>query len=341
MAGGIDIYPFQDMDGLIRFGAQACVFIVGLYLANKLIIQPALRLHAERVRRTTGNAEFAKSQEERAYTLEHDYFTRLKLGAEEARRLRTEKIQLTEQEAARVVADAEKKASEIVTRAQSRIAEELSSARLKVASEVDSLVDIIRKRVGLACALIGFFLGNLFWPLAAHAAGPGGSSVWPESFWYGIFWPYFQLAVFVGAITYFARKPVQTFLGKKRDELRSKLAEAHQAVVLAERKVKSYEDKLRSLQVEVEDLKTQNLLDAKIESEKILADAKKLSQVILADAERMAHDAVAQARDEVRQELLTVALERFEKGLTQDNVVILHERLKKQALGALAGGEKS
>ena len=52
MSDSISIFPFENVQGTIRFGIQIAIFLVGLYVAHKLIVKPSLRLHAERKKRT-------------------------------------------------------------------------------------------------------------------------------------------------------------------------------------------------------------------------------------------------------------------------------------------------
>ena len=152
------------------------------------------------------------------------------------------------------------------------------------------------------------------------------------SFWYSVFWPYFQFVVYIAAIIYFARKPIANMLDKNRNDLRSKLSEAKEATVLAERKVKEYEAKIASLEVEIAKLKEQSLFDAKIERDKILTDAAKLSETILKDAERAARELITKSKEKIRQELFNLALSEVENSLTSEQLQTLDAKLKSETI---------
>src|SRR3989344_7895409 len=96
MSSSLNIYPFESTEGVVRFALQIAIFIIGLVLANKLIIKPALRLHNERIRRTSGSSDAAKQEMAHAQKLESDYFEGLKKGANEAKNIRLQEIKKTQ-----------------------------------------------------------------------------------------------------------------------------------------------------------------------------------------------------------------------------------------------------
>ena len=165
----------------------------------------------------------------------------------------------------------------------------------------------------------------------ALATSGGGET----SFWYGVFWPYFQFVIYIAALVFFARKPILAMLDKNRNELRSKLSEAKEATVLAERKVKEYEFQIASLEKEIAGLKEQSLFDAKIERDKIMSDAAKVSESILKDAERAAKELIARSKEEIRQELFNLALQEVEKSFTPEQLYTLDSKLKSETIDGI------
>lgn len=343
MSSSLNIYPFENTEGAIRFAIQIVIFLVGLFLANKLIIKPALRLHNERIKRTTGSSDEAKKISEHATQLEHEYFDSLKKGADEAKNLRALEIKNAQTNANKLISENQEKAAQFVQSVKNQLAVEMFEAKKQLPNQLSEIMQVIHKKVGLIC-LLALAFGSTFYTPSAHAQS---SSFWNlfqlntddgvliKSFWYSIFWPYFQFAVFVVAIVYFAKKPITNMLSSRRDDLRARLSEAHQAVALAERKVKEYEAKVASLNQAIEELKQQNLFDAKIESEKIILEAQKISESLMRDSSRAAQELITQNKEQIRQELFSMAIEEFKKGLTPDYLSTLSKKLKEDVIDGI------
>lgn len=155
------------------------------------------------------------------------------------------------------------------------------------------------------------------------------------SFWYSVFWPYFQFVVFVAFIIYFARKPINKSLESKRDEFRTKLSEAHEALTLAQRKIKKYEAQLESLTKDVEDIKKQHLQEATFEKEKILQEANSGAESILADAKRAAQELIMQSQQELKAEMFELALAEFKKQLTNERLSKIETTFQKEVAASI------
>jgi F0F1-type ATP synthase membrane subunit b/b' len=330
MSSSIDIYPFTDTEGLVRFGAQVVIFLVGLYLTHKLIIKPALRLHNERVKRTQGNNELAKKNLEKANNLEHEYFSRLKEGADEARRHRAEEISAANQIALKIVTDTQQKSNEYVKSIRDQLHKETHDAKLKLAPLLDEIIQSINSKLGLLVSL--FIFSSLFFFHSQSAFAATVDEPLIPSFWYSIFWPYFQFFVFIIAIFFFAKNPIKNILEQRRDDFRAKLSEAHEAVHLAERRLREYEEKVRSLESEINALNERNMEDAKLERDRIIAEANQTASIILKDSERIATELINTSKEEIKKELFSLALHEFEKRLNQENFLRLDTKLKKEVL---------
>jgi F0F1-type ATP synthase membrane subunit b/b' len=329
MAGSLDIYPFHDTEGAIRFGIQVAIFMIGVIVAQKYIITPAIKLHNERKRRTVGSAENSRLEVERARKLENDYLSSLKKGAEEARKLREQEINAAHKAANELILENQKKSEAFLNSVQKNLDLEISAAKSSLPSQVKELVDTIYKKIGIVILLL--VLGFGFKSESAMAA----SAVGEFSFWYSVFWPYFQFFLFLIALVFFAKKPILSLLEKNRSELRTRLSEAREAAVLAERKVKEYESKVAALENEVNELKERSLFDAKIERDKIMSEAVKLSESILKDAERSAKELIMRSKEELRQELFNLALNEVEKSLTPDDLHKLDLKLKLETIDGI------
>ncbi|WP_186646375.1 ATP synthase F0 subunit B [Fluviispira vulneris] len=328
MAGSLDIYPFHDTEGAVRFGIQVAIFLVGVVVAQKLIIGPAIRLHNERKKRTIGSFESSKNRNEKAIQLEHEYFLELKNGAEEAKNLRAQEIQAAQKLAQKMISENQRKATLHVNSIREKLSMEMIEAKSNMPNQINDLVSAIYKKIGLTILLV-MGASIAFFQKAASADVMDKTEI---DWLYGVFWPYFQFGVFVFALVYFAKKPITAMLEKRRDDFKAKLSEAKEAALLAERKIKEYESKIASLQNEINELKERNLFDAKIEREKILAEAAKVSEAILRDAERAAKELIHRSQEEIRQELFILALEEVEKRLSPEKLLSLDSKLKSETI---------
>ncbi|WP_397600770.1 hypothetical protein [Silvanigrella sp.] len=331
MAGSLDIYPFHDTEGAIRFGIQIGIFLVGVIVAQKLIIGPAIKLHNERKRRTIGATEASRLENDRAKKLEMEYLAQLKKGAEEAKNLRAQEISAAQKAANNLIAENQKKADAYLNEVRDHLSSEINQAKSNLPSQVKELVSTIYKKIGVALvlAIIGY-KGFIESSPALAASGTGETS-----FWYSVFWSYFQFVIYIGALVLFARKPIAAMLDKNRNELRARLSEAKEASILAERKVKEYEAQIASLEKEIAELKDQSLFDAKIERDKIMSDAAKVSESILKDAERAAKELITRSKEEIRQELFNLALHEVEKSLTPEQLHTLDSKLKSETIDGI------
>ena len=332
MSNSLDIYPFRDTDGLLRFGVQIVIFLIGIVLAQKLVIAPAMRLYEERKKRTSGNVGLAKQRSDYANQIEHEYFTNLREGVKEAQKLRQQKILVAQEAANKIIAENQAKASVHLSRLNIQLTSEMQETKLNLRNQVEGIVSEIYKKIGVTT------LGAL---LIASAVLYGKNATALDeklipSFWYSVFWPYFQFLCFLVAIVYFAKKPIANLLEKQREDLKTRLSEAREAVTLAERKVVEYENKLSTLQKEILELKTQHLEDAKLEEEHILIEARKYSESILRDAERVSRELIMRSREEIRKDLYAVAIEEVEKRLTPEKLSLLDMKLKKETIDVVA-----
>jgi F0F1-type ATP synthase membrane subunit b/b' len=329
MAGSLDIYPFHDTEGAIRFGIQIAIFLVGVVVAQKFIIAPAIKLHNERKRRTIGSNEASRLEIERAKKLEIEYLAQLKKGAEEAKILRTQEIRAAQLAANKLIFENQKKADLYLNEVHEKLSLEISNAKSSLPGQVSELVSTIYKKIGIA-VILAIFVSQL--QETPAFANPSGGEL---SFWYSIFWPYFQFVIFIFALIFFAKKPITNILNKNRNDLKIRLSEAKEAALIADRKIKEYEGKIASLEREVSELKEQSLFDAKIERNKIMSDAAKISESILKDAERAAKELITRSKEEIRQELFNLALNEVEKSLTPENLFALDMKLKSETIDGI------
>lgn len=156
-----------------------------------------------------------------------------------------------------------------------------------------------------------------------------------HSVWTSVFWPYFQFVVFVIALVWLARKPIHSFLESKRMEFRTKLSEAHEALVLAERKIKQYEAQLDSLTQQVQTIQDQYKQNTEIEQKRILDDANAMAEALINDAKRAAMELISKTQNELKQEMMTLVLKEFENKLSSERLAQLENNLRQEAIHSI------
>lgn len=334
MSGSLNIYPFEDTETTIRYGVQVLIFLVGLALTHKLIIKPCLRLHNERKKRTVGNSINATNKQKKINELEQQYFESLKKVAEEAKAIRLNEIKLAQKTANEIITQNQQKAAAHIDSITHTLELERKKVKNSLPSHADEIVNQIFSRFGLNVLFVALGLSSLFISKTSYAASNENTSL-IQSFWYSIFWPYFQFAIFIVAIIYFAKTPITEFLHRRREQLKVKLSEAHEALNSAEQKLKEYELKISSLQHEAEELKKQNLLDAKIERDKIILEANKFSEGLLKEAERTALEMITKSNETIKSEIFNLALREIENKLTPDKLEKLESLFKDEVVKSI------
>jgi F-type H+-transporting ATPase subunit b len=105
---------------------------------------------------------------------------------------------------------------------------------------------------------------------------------------------------------------VKGFFVARSQSITESLRQAEDARKAAEAKAREYEDKLKALTVEVEQLRKQVESEAAIEKERIIAEAHKEVEAITAQARLIAEQEIKRAKQELRREAGRLSLERAE-----------------------------
>ncbi|MEN8182578.1 MAG: F0F1 ATP synthase subunit B [Myxococcota bacterium] len=127
---------------------------------------------------------------------------------------------------------------------------------------------------------------------AAHASG-GDSREDELEVVFDMVWHAVNLALLVGVIVYFGRRPIQAYFAERRDGIRQSLESSTRLLEEAEARLAEWQGRLDRLDGEIEEIRTATHRLAEAERERILADAR-------ASAERVRQDAAAAVDQEVR-----------------------------------------
>lgn len=131
--------------------------------------------------------------------------------------------------------------------------------------------------------------------------------------------PFFNLAVLVGILVYYLRKPLADFVSNRHLGLKEEVQSVTEQLRTARKQFDEFSAKLKAIDAEVSSLTQQYRQDAESIKVRILTEAKKSAQAGIADAQASATTLVLGIKDGLRKELAERVLGRAE--------VLLRERL--------------
>ena len=146
----------------------------------------------------------------------------------------------------------------------------------------------------LAAALVSLWLA----PAAAQAATEGGMTM---------VWEILNLALLIGVLVYFARKPVLTYLSERRDEIQGNLEGAEQLLQEAEGKLQEWSQRADQLDSEIESIRAAARKAAQQERDTIIAEARAIAERIRSSAGSVVDRELRAARESLREEVADLA----------------------------------
>jgi F-type H+-transporting ATPase subunit b len=154
-----------------------------------------------------------------------------------------------------------------------------------------------RVRVAVLVSMAAFVT-----PLHAFASGDAGGGD-------ALFWQAVNLAIVLGVLFYFGRKPVSEFFTTRRAQISSDLESAATLLKEAETRNSEIQRRLIELESQLEDIRETTRRRAEEESERILAEANKTAARIQSDATAAVDQELMRAQRELRKEAAGPALE--------------------------------
>jgi F-type H+-transporting ATPase subunit b len=146
--------------------------------------------------------------------------------------------------------------------------------------------------------------------LALAASAPAAASGGEGGDWLGdLFWPALNLALLLGALVYFGRRPIQELFAARQGRIRGELDGAARALADAESRYADWQRKLAALDAEMVRIREQARQRAESEREHILADASAAAERIRADASAAVDQELRRAREDLRREAAELAIE--------------------------------
>ncbi len=138
--------------------------------------------------------------------------------------------------------------------------------------------------------------------LAAPASAAGGEGP-------SLLWTTVNFLILVGALFYFARKPVLEFFAERRAGIRADLDQAATLKKDAEERYAKWQRKLADLEQELGEIRATSRQRAEEERDAILADARASAERIQRDATAAIEQETRRAQQELRDEASTLSIE--------------------------------
>ena len=149
----------------------------------------------------------------------------------------------------------------------------------------------------------------------AQASGDsheGADEVLKETIYQGL-----NLALLLGVLFYFGRKPISEFFSNRRSEIHSELNEAARLLAEAEQRNSELQRRLVDLGSEIEEIRQEAGRRAEEEAERILADATATAERIRRDAQAGVAQELRRAQSALRDEAADLALEMAARKLSE------------------------
>lgn len=159
----------------------------------------------------------------------------------------------------------------------------------------------------------------------AQASGDsheGAEEVLKQTIYQGL-----NLALLLGVLFYFGRKPISEFFSNRRSEIHSELNEAARLLAEAEQRNSELQRRLVDLGSEIEEIREEAGRRAEEEAERILADANATAERIRRDAQAGVAQELRRAQSALRDEAADLALEMATRKLSEQVGEADRERL--------------
>jgi F-type H+-transporting ATPase subunit b len=155
----------------------------------------------------------------------------------------------------------------------------------------------MRRRAGLAAATVVVLLA----PAVAFAAERHESA--PSFFWHLL-----NLLLLLVVLVYFARSPLRTFFGERRQTITEGIDEARQELAAAEERLAGCRARADALDAELDAIRRTVRQQAESERDRLLAEARQTAERIRRDATAAAEQEVRRAREALREEVVDLSV---------------------------------
>lgn len=312
---------------------QIIGFLVLLFILNRFLYTPVLRVLREREERIGGTlkktAKMEKDIEEGLAAYEKRLKEATVKGFEQKNRLRQEALEKEKAilDAARNAATAElgsmkKELEKSRHTALAKLKEETKSISREMAEKV-----LERKVVAAIFMFIVPLIPALLFAAEEEGGGEGGGME--------MIWKTFNFAVLAIGIYLVWKKVIKGLLEKRGVDIKKALEDAKAARDAADRKASEYSEKLALLEKKVAEINTELMAEGEAEKKRILLEAENIANKIKEQARLTAAQEVNRAKLEIRKEVAEIAVKMAEEILKKELSADDQKRLLKGYLNNL------
>jgi F-type H+-transporting ATPase subunit b len=128
---------------------------------------------------------------------------------------------------------------------------------------------------------------------------------------------WFNLLLIIGILVYALRKPLPAYFTQRRQSIQDEIEEANKVRDEAEAKLAEVDSRMKALDSELADIRSQARQNAEAERQRLLEEARQDGEKIIAAAEREVGNLRRHAREELKQYASHLALEMAEEQIRQ------------------------
>ncbi|MEA3221924.1 MAG: F0F1 ATP synthase subunit B [Thermodesulfobacteriota bacterium] len=129
------------------FLVQMVNFLVLMFVLNKILYKPILKILDERDKKIVGGQEEIKQVEEESHRMFAEYTDKIYTGRVEALEAKNSARKAAEAQANEIIVEARKKAEEMIAQVRLEMAQEVEKAKKDIETELGSMAASIAGRV--------------------------------------------------------------------------------------------------------------------------------------------------------------------------------------------------
>lgn len=145
----------------------------------------------------------------------------------------------------------------------------------------------------------------------------------------GLIYPFINFAILVGALFYFLKTPVKSFVTSRHTDFKSELDRVQKKLAEAQKQYQECAQRLSTMDAEVANLVQQIRTEAEAAKVKIITEAKRMAGEIVIDSKRSGESMMVEFKEKIRTELAEQVVSRAETLLKSRMTNDVREQLRK------------
>ncbi len=180
----------------------------------------------------------------------------------------------------------------------------------------NSQTSIVKDRKVFRSVVFSLFAFSILLFAAAAFANEGGEA--EPSLFKAYFWPVINFLILVAILVYAMKKgDIQGFFRKRTELIEQSIKEAREAKELAQKALAEVENRLKSIDKEVEEIIASAKLSGEKEKGRLVEEGDKLKEKILEQAKTNIDFEVKMAKATIKKEAVEIAMQLAEKKLRE------------------------